>query len=137
MSDEPAGEMLRAIPKLLRANQLPPVEQLIMIFILGGTVVLVATVVGKITQNPYISGILLTFPAMLLSGTLAFHMTGSSPAFISEFLLGTLPGLAIAGTFAIVGYFSFRHMDFWLGLGLSILGWLVIASIAIAFRVQR
>ncbi len=130
MNGQPTSEILRFLSKL------PPVEQMILIFLLGGSVVLIATIAGKVTQNPYVAGILICFPAMLLSGTLAFHFTGASPDFVSEFLLGTVPGLAIAAGFAIVGHFTMKNLDFWPALLLALLGWLVLAAAGVVLRLH-
>lgn len=137
MNEEPATEVVQTISRAMKASQLPPIDQIFMIFLLGGTVVVVATLAGKMTQNPYVSGILLCFPAMLISGTLAFHLTGESRVFISEFLMGTIPGLAIAASYAVVGHYSFRHLDFWVGMSLALLGWLVFAAIGVAIHLHR
>lgn len=134
MDGGPIAEVVRTLSKAIKSNQIPSVEQLLLIFVLGGSVVLMATVAGKITQNPYISGILICFPAMVVSGTIAFHITGASPTFISQFLLGTIPGLVVVTVFSLVGHFSTRQLDFWPGLIVALLAWLIAASIAVALR---
>jgi uncharacterized membrane protein (GlpM family) len=107
-------------------------QQLVMRFVLGGGVVLAATLVADATRNPYVAGIMMTFPALLLAGAVALFLAGYSPQFIGSYFLGTLMGLLVVAVFSTSTSFLVRWAGFWPGIGLGLFIWLGLAA-SVAF----
>ena len=105
--------------------------QLLFRFILGGSVVVLATVLADVSRNPYVAGLAMCFPGLLLAGALALVVSGHPPNFLSGYFIGSLGGIVIVSVFAIAASVLIRNFGFWAGVGMAILVWFVLASVAI------
>lgn len=105
--------------------------QLLFRFILGGSVVVLATVVADVSKNPYVTGLAICFPSILLAGALALVLAGHPPDFVSRYFAGSLVGVAIVGVFALTASALIRNLGFWAGVGMALLVWFALASIGI------
>ncbi|MHC1635749.1 MAG: DUF3147 family protein [Candidatus Methanospirareceae archaeon] len=101
--------------------------ELLLRFLLGGAIVLIATLIADIMKNSVISGIAATFPGIIISVAIALFLAGYPPDFISNYFLGTLTGIVILIPFSLSSYYFVREYGFLLGLLLSLLIWLLLA----------
>ncbi len=110
--------------------------QLLFRFFLGGSIVVVATVVADLSKNPYVSGILMPFPVMLIAGALALAISGHPPLFISRYFMGTLAGVGISAVFAISASLLIKNMGFPVGLTAALGVWLLVTATAVIVRLS-
>jgi uncharacterized membrane protein (GlpM family) len=109
--------------------------QLLFRFLLGGTLVLVATLIADMSKSTLLTGIAATFPVVIISTALALFLSGYTPDFISHYFLGTLVGVGIITIFSLSGYYFVREYGFSLGLLISLLIWLSVA-VAVAMAIS-
>lgn len=109
---------------------------LILRFILGGTIVLVATLAADLTKKPVISGVIATFPVLIFSTSLALFLTGYTSSFLSRYFLGTIAGLAVCMVFSFFASVFINKIGFEFGLTLSIMLWVGLAFLVILLRLK-
>jgi uncharacterized membrane protein (GlpM family) len=105
--------------------------QLILRFVLGGSIVLFATLAADLSKSPFVAGVLMCFPAMVLAGAIALAISGYEPSFISRYFLSTLGGLAVVAIFSLACSFLVRGMGVWLGVLMGLVVWAVVAALVI------
>ncbi len=105
--------------------------QLILRFLLGGSVVMFATLAADVSKNPYISGLLICFPSMLLAGALALVMAGYQSPFISNYFIGTLGGLVIVAIFVVLAAVLIKEVEIWMGMGIDLAIWTGLTTLTI------
>lgn len=105
--------------------------QLLIRFIIGGSVVLLATVLADVSKNPYVTGVAMCFPALLFAGSLALMLAGHPPDFISRYFVGSLRGIIITIFFVLTASALVRNFGFWPGVGMALGVWLVLASLTV------
>jgi uncharacterized membrane protein (GlpM family) len=109
---------------------------LVLRFILGGTIVLIATLAADLTKKPIISGVIATFPVLIFSTALALFLTGYTSDFLSRYFLGTIAGLAVCMVFSLFASVFINKIGFEFGLTLSVILWLSLAFLVILFRLK-
>lgn len=110
--------------------------QLLFRFILGGSVVVLATVVADVSKNPYVTGLAICFPSILLAGAVALMLAGHPAEFMSRYFTGSLGGVVIVGVFALIASALIRNLGFWAGIGAALVVWFVLASIGILLMLR-
>ncbi|MFH1486972.1 MAG: DUF3147 family protein [Chloroflexota bacterium] len=95
--------------------------QLLFRFILGGSIVVLATLIADSSKNPYITGLAICFPSILLASAVALLVAGHPTDFISRYFVGTLGGVFVAAIFAFTASVLIRSFGFWLGVGMALL----------------
>jgi len=105
--------------------------QLALRFVLGGSVVLLATLAADLSKSPFVAGVLMCFPSMVLAGGIALALSGYEPPFISRYFLSTLGGLVTVAVFSLACSFLVRGMGVWLGVLAGLAVWAVAAAAAI------
>jgi len=93
-------------------------------------------VAADITKNPYVSGIIVPFPVMLIAGALALTIAGHPPPFISRYFMGTLIGVGLSAVFAISAALLIKEMGFVMGLLSAISVWFMTTAIAVLARLS-
>ncbi|MEA4961019.1 GlpM family protein [Lutispora sp.] len=98
-------------------------------FIVGGSLVLIVSLLGKL-KNPYISGLVVLFPVVTLVGYyfLSLSVTGQA---LQRVVLVSLFAVPTTITFLTTVYFTIAKMPAWKSLSLGLLAWLVTALILI------
>ena len=104
--------------------------QLALRFVLGGSVVLFATLAADFSKSPLVAGVLICFPALVLAGAVALTLSGYDVPFVSRYFISTLAGLAIVAIFSLVCSFLINGMGFWLGVVIGLVVWAVVAAAA-------
>jgi uncharacterized membrane protein (GlpM family) len=99
-------------------------------FIVGGTLVLIVSWMGKM-KNPYISGLIVLFPVVTLVGYYFLSLSIDGQALQKVVLVSML---ALPTTIAFLGtvYFTIARMPAVKSLALGLLGWLIAAALIIA-----
>jgi len=105
--------------------------QMALRFLLGGSVVLIATLAADLSKNAFITGILMCVPSMVLAGGIALTLSGYTPPFISRYFLSTIGGLAMVAVFSLAASFLVRGVGVWGGIGLGLVVWGAVATAAI------
>lgn len=111
-------------------------NQLVIRFLLGGSVVLLATVIADASKNPYVTGIAACFPGIIFATSVALTLAGHPPEFISRYFLGTLGGIAVTIAFVFSSAALIRNWGYWPGVGAALGVWLVLASVAAAVMLR-
>lgn len=99
-------------------------------FIVGGTLVLIVSWMGKM-KNPYISGLIVLFPVVTLVGYYFLSLSIDGQALQKVVLISML---ALPTTIAFLGtvYFTIARMPAVKSLALGLLGWLIAAALIAA-----
>ncbi|NLM43677.1 MAG: DUF3147 family protein [Clostridiales bacterium] len=100
-------------------------------FIVGGTLVLIVSWMGKM-KNPYISGLIVLFPVVTLVGYYFLSLSIDGQA-LQKVVLVTF--LALPTTIAFLGtvYFTITKMAAVKSLALGLLSWFIAAALIIVF----
>jgi len=105
--------------------------QLILRFVLGGSVVLFASLAGDLSKNPFVAGVLMCFPALVLAGGIALALSGYDTPSVSRYFVSTLVGLAVTAIFSLACSFTVRGVGIWVGVLTGLVVWAVAAAAAI------
>jgi len=110
--------------KLHRASSVSP-RSLLVRFAFGAATSAVAGVIS-VVWNSRVGGIMLAFPA-ILAASLTLIANEESRRAAREDARGAVVGAIGLASFAVVGYFSFSHLDDVLVLLLALLAWISVS----------
>ena len=111
-------------------------NQLVIRFVLGGSVVVLATVVADVSKNPFVTGIAACFPGIIFATSVALMLAGHPPEFLSRYFLGSLGGIAVTVAFVLSSSALVGRLGFWPGVGAALGVWFVLAG-AVVTIMQR
>ena len=98
-------------------------------FIVGGSLVLIVSLLGKL-KNPYISGLVVLFPVVTLVGYYFLSLSVPGQA-LQRVVLVSLSAVPTTITFLATVYFTIAKMPAWKSLSLGLLAWLITALVLI------